>query len=131
MKIRFANSAFIVLASLITIISCKSGSPQLTPEMQEYRLSETIKELEAINVNGIISSLSSDDSTLIVTVSDNWQAAPLEEQNNALEVLGEAWINISAKIGVKEPELGRLRVVALDRLQQQQARWSRREGVQR
>jgi hypothetical protein len=100
--------------------------------MKEYRLSETITASGSINSEGLISSLSADDSTLLVTISlEEWQAATPEQQNQVLEKLGRAWVDLSKKIGLKEPELGRLRVVALDRFQKEHARWSARRGVQR
>ena len=100
--------------------------------MKEYRLSEMITASGSINSDGLISSLSADDSTLLVTISwEEWQIATPEQQNRALEKLGMAWVDISKKIGLKEPGLGRLRVVALDRFQKEHARWSARDGVQK
>jgi len=125
-----------VISLLVTtfsvLISCQPGSSELTPAMKEYRLEEITKALEPINSQGLISSLSADDSTLIVTIADEqWLAATTEEQNRALEVLGNSWVSISEKIGVKEPELSRLRVVALDRFQKEYVRWTPKDGVQR
>ena len=112
-------------------ISCKSGPAQLTPAMKEYRLSEMTDAVASVNSQGLISSVSGDDSTLIVALSENWPAASVGVQNQLLEALGAQWTEISKKIGIKESELGRLRVVAVDRLQKEQARWTRRAGVQR
>ena len=133
MKILRINilSILVALVAFFAMTSCTPGTQQLTPAMQEYRLSEIMKELEHLNTEGIISSLSSDDSTLIVTISDEWQAASIEQQNHALEVLGSTWLSISEKIGVKEPLLHRLQVVAMDRFHQKRARWTLKGGVQR
>ena len=80
----------------------------------------------------LLSSLTSDDSTLIIAVSlESWQAASIEEQNRVLEELGAAWLEVSEKIGVKGDDLRRLRAVAVDRLQKEHAHWSAAEGVKR
>lgn len=126
------NCLTFFVVTIFAICSCKSTSTQLTPEMKEYRLSEIINELGTINSQGLISSLSSDDSTLIVTVAaEPWQAATLEEQNRVLEELGASWLEVSEKIGVKGDDLRRLRAVAVDRFQNEHARWSVSDGVKR
>jgi len=114
------------------LASCKPTSTELTPQMKEYRLSEVVNELATINSQGLVGSLTSDDSTLIVTISEEeWQAATIEEQNHVLEELGSAWVEISEKIGVKGDDLERLRAIAVDRFQQEHARWSASTGVTR
>lgn len=125
-----ANPAVLPVLAVCSLSSCTPGNQQLTPAMQEYRLSEVMKNLEQVNTTGLISSLSSDDSTLFVVISDEWQAAPIEQQKRALEVLGNSWVRVSAEIGVKEPLFGRLQVVAIDRWQRRHARWTAREKVQ-
>jgi hypothetical protein len=126
---RFAVSLPIIIAF---IASCKSTSTELTPQMKEYRLSEVVDELAPINSQGLVGSLTSDDSTLIVTISEEqWQAASIEDQNHILEELGSAWVEISEKIGVKGDDLQRLGAVAVDRFQQERARWSASTGVTR
>jgi Ser/Thr protein kinase RdoA (MazF antagonist) len=132
MKNRVADYYLLLLASLLIITSCKPTSTELTPQMKEYRLSEVVNELTEINSQGLVGSLTSDDSTLIVTISEEeWQAASIEEQNHILEELGSAWVEVSEKIGVKGDDLQRLRAVAVDRFQQEQAHWSASTGVTR
>jgi len=100
--------------------------------MKEYRLSEIVNELTTINSQGLVSSLTSDDSTLIVTISEEeWQAATIEDQDHILEELGSAWVEVSEKIGVKGDDLLRLRAIAIDRFEKEHARWSASTGVTR
>ncbi len=132
MKICLVSFVSSLTIFLVSIISCKPSSTELTPQMKEYRLSEVVNELTAINSQGLVGSLTSDDSTLIVTISEEaWQAATIEDQNHILEELGSAWVEVSEKIGVKGDDLWRLRAVAVDRFQLEQARWSTSTGVTR
>jgi hypothetical protein len=118
--------------AMLVLASCSQNSIELTPQMKEYRLSEIVNELGKINSQGLVGSLSSDDSTLIITIAlESWQAATPEEQNRVLEELGKAWVGISEKIGVKGNDLNRLRAVAVDRFQEEHAHWSANEGVTR
>jgi len=123
------NILFIALACAV---SCKPTSTELTPEMKEFRLSEMVNELGKINSAGLVNSLTSDDSTLIINVSlENWEAAPIEEQNRILEELGSAWLEVSEKMGIKGDDLHRLRAIAVDRFQKEHARWTASRGVKR
>lgn len=123
-------SSLMILLAFIT--SCKPSSTELTPQMKEYRLSEVVNELATINSQGLVGSLTSDDSTLIVTISEEaWQAATIEDQNKILEELGSTWVEVSEKIGVKGEDLQRLSAIAVDRFEKEHARWSASRGVTR